>query len=99
MSATLQHGINMLVYPEGTSSSGDGILPFKSTPFEAAVTAGAPVLPVLTRYLPAADGRSLAWFGDTRFFSHISSISGLKEIRAHVDAYILVRPFGVIFLL
>jgi len=84
ISATLQHGINMLVYPEGTSSSGEKLLPFKSTPFEAAVAAGVPVLPVLTRYLPVADGRPLAWFGDTPFLRHISSISGLKEIRAEV---------------
>ena len=93
ISATLQHGINMLVYPEGTSSSGDGILPFKSTPFEAAVNAGVPVLPVLTRYLPAADGRPLAWFGDTPFFTHISSISGLKEIRAQVYIMQQMVPF------
>lgn len=81
---TLRHRINMLVYPEGTSSSGEELLPFKSTPFEAAVAAGVPVLPVLTRYLPVPDGRPLAWFGNTPFLKHISAVSGLKEIRAQV---------------
>ena len=45
---TMRGGRSLLVYPEGTSSDGTAILPFKSTAFDPVIREGFPVLPVLT---------------------------------------------------
>ncbi len=56
----LQGGETAVVFPEGTSSLGQGVLPFKSTLFEAAVRAGAIVQPVSLAYAKDKAGQSLA---------------------------------------
>ena len=44
--AVLNHGLNMVVFPEGTRSRDGRLLPFKKGPFHLAVEAGVPVVPV-----------------------------------------------------
>ena len=53
----LQAGDTVSVFPEGTTSDGQTLLPFHANLFQAAIAAGAPVLPVALRYL---DSRSQA---------------------------------------
>lgn len=95
MVETMKHHISMLVYPEGTSTDGERLLPFKSTPFEAACEVGLPILPVLLRYssTPAdGDGGPLAWHGSDLLLPHIWRILGLKEICADVKILPVVYP-------
>jgi len=94
MIETLRHKINLLVYPEGTSTDGEhGILPFKSTSFEAAVAAGCRVQPLLT-FFSCEDGSgcSLAWHGTATLLPHIWKILGLRQARADVYILPVVEP-------
>lgn len=43
---TLQSGISMLVFPEGTRNPTGRLLPFRPGPFQMAIEAGVPVVPV-----------------------------------------------------
>ncbi len=43
---TLQSGTSMLVFPEGTRNSGRALLPFRPGPFQMAIEAQVPVVPV-----------------------------------------------------
>jgi 1-acyl-sn-glycerol-3-phosphate acyltransferase len=45
----LAAGRSLLVFPEGTTSSEDGMLPFRNGPFRAAARTGCPVLPTVIR--------------------------------------------------
>jgi 1-acyl-sn-glycerol-3-phosphate acyltransferase len=56
----LESGETAVVFPEGTSSLGKVVLPFKSTLFEAAMRAGAQVQPVSIAYAKDKAGQSLA---------------------------------------
>ena len=87
--ATLEHGLSMLVYPEGTSTDGrHGLLPFKSTAFEAAIQNRSPLLPVLIFHKEVPRGAfDPAWYGDVGFLPHIWGVLGLKEI--HSCMYIM----------
>jgi 1-acyl-sn-glycerol-3-phosphate acyltransferase len=44
----LQSGLGMLVFPEGTRSPSGRLLPFKKGPFQLAMEAGVPVVPITT---------------------------------------------------
>ena len=85
--ATLEHKIPLLVYPEGTTSDGKNLLPFKTGPFEPAVKGNFPILPVLTFYSVPEGEFSPGWFDDTEMTDHIWKFLGIKKIRA--DIYIL----------
>lgn len=42
----MQHGLNMVIFPEGTRSIDGRLLPFKKGPFHLAMETGIPVVPV-----------------------------------------------------
>ena len=83
---TIRNGVNMLVYPEGTSTDGrSGLLPFKSTAFDAAENTGCPVIQVLLFFdCPCDPGKSSAWYGDTSFGTYLWHALGLKKVRSRV---------------
>lgn len=82
---TMRKGIYMVVYPEGTSTDGkNGILPFKSTSFEAAVTGDAPIIPILIRYKESSGEGPIAWYGDMTLLPHAWRILKMSSIEAHL---------------
>ncbi|QSH40555.1 lysophospholipid acyltransferase family protein [Lentisphaerota bacterium ZTH] len=89
---TMDHNIPLLVYPEGTSTSGDdGILPFKSTSFEAVSGNGYPILPLITVYKKAPDGSNLSWHGKMTLVPHLWRILGHKEMHAEVHVMDIIQ--------
>lgn len=87
--ATMEHGISMIVYPEGTSTDGKhGLLPFKSTPFAAALQSRTAILPTLLFYHLRGKGEhNVAWFDDTPFGVHVWRTLGCAGV--DIDMYIL----------
>lgn len=62
----LDAGVSVLVFPEGTTTRGDRVLPFKRGSFGAAAIAGVPIVPVALRY-----GCTHApWVGNDTFLPH-----------------------------
>lgn len=43
-------GLSVFVFPEATSSNGDGVIPFKGALFDCAILAQVPVQPIVLRY-------------------------------------------------
>lgn len=86
VAAALAAGDSVALFPEGTSSIGASILPFKSSFFQAALDAGVPLVPVLCRY-PAADGgvnAALAYYGDISLWDSIRTIISQPHSRVEV---------------
>lgn len=82
---TLEHGINLIVYPEGTSTDGQsGLLPFKSTAFEAVSGTGLPILPLITVYHDTKDGNTLPWHSNQKLLPHIWRLLGYTSISAEL---------------
>ncbi|MBR7131611.1 MAG: 1-acyl-sn-glycerol-3-phosphate acyltransferase [Lentisphaeria bacterium] len=89
---TMDNGVSLLVYPEGTSTDGrHGLLPFKSTVF-ASVPEGVPIVPTLLFYREA-DGETAAWFDDTPFIEHALKVLKMKKII--IDLYVLPEIFAL----
>ena len=77
--ARLVRGDRMAIFPEGTSSDGRRILPFKSSLFGVFLDpdlAGTAVQPVTIAYRPRADlpASFYGWWGEMDFASHIRDV-------------------------
>jgi 1-acyl-sn-glycerol-3-phosphate acyltransferase len=92
LTLTLENNINLIVYPEGTSSDGkNGPLPFKSSLFETPIQGQFPILPIFTSY-PKAGYEKIHWFGDMSFVPHFWNILEMKEINARIDILDIIQP-------
>ena len=99
----LAAGDSLFLFPEGTSSDGTRVLPFKSALFAVAEgSEGAeqpPVQPVSIAYTRYADGRPLdcglqalyAWYGDMTLLPHLVSVFGLRGAMVEVTFHAPVR--------
>ncbi|MCW5651596.1 MAG: 1-acyl-sn-glycerol-3-phosphate acyltransferase [Ramlibacter sp.] len=66
MATSLQAGDILAIFPEGTTSDGVSLLPFHANLIQAAISAGAPTLPVGLKFVDGSGQASLApcYIGD-----------------------------------
>ncbi len=95
MQTRLENGDNLILFPEGTSSDGNRVLPFKSALFSVAEreVKGRPLVvqPVSVTY-SAIDGLPtgrahmprIAWYGDMGMAGHIWNALGLGRISVDI---------------
>lgn len=76
----LHEGASVLAFPEGTTTNGDRVLPFKRGVFGLARLADVPVVPVTIAY----DTPEAAWVGDAPFLPHYVRTTTRTATRAFV---------------
>ena len=94
----LARGASVVLFPEGTTSNGDMVQPFKNSLITAALTTGTSLLPVCIRYR-AANGYpvdltnrdSLYYYGGTTFFQHVPRLLALRTIDVEC---VIMKPFA-----
>ncbi len=82
----LDAGALVIVFPEGTSSDGKTVLPFKSSLLEPAAQQKHPITVGRIQYTlenGAAD-EAVAYWGDAVFFSHLLNLLSRRDVRASV---------------
>ncbi|STZ77416.1 lysophospholipid acyltransferase family protein [Bergeriella denitrificans] len=93
----LKNGDTVTLFPEGTSSEGRSILPFKTSFFQAAFEARVPFVPTLCRY-PNPDGSSpnpaAAYYGDISLWQSMKMICSQKSSIAELHFLEPVFPEG-----
>jgi 1-acyl-sn-glycerol-3-phosphate acyltransferase len=80
----LADGALVVVFPEGTSSDGTDVLPFRASLLEPALRGGHPISTAWIHY-ELADGdakREVCYWGDHTFFPHLLNLLGKKSVRA-----------------
>jgi 1-acyl-sn-glycerol-3-phosphate acyltransferase len=88
ITAALQKGRTVVLFPEGTSSAGALVLPFKSSLFEAATRAGVSVSWASLTYhtfeekWPAS--HTVCWWGEMTFIPHLYALLQLPGFQATV---------------
>jgi len=78
--AALAADLPVLNFPEGTTTRGDAVLPFRKGLFGVARAEDVPVVPIALAYDPA----ELAWVGDALFLPHWVGLAGSRRARAFV---------------
>lgn len=92
----LHKGDCLCVFPEGTTSDGTHIYPFRSGLLQSAVDAGALVWPIALRY-PLPNGMpntAIAYAGDTSMAQSMKAILSHKEIILHLRYAQPIHPDG-----
>lgn len=82
----LDHGEGIIIFPEGTSTSGANVLPFNSSFFEFAVERGIAVAYASISYkTPPGDleaSKAVCWGEDISFFAHLYRLFHVREYEA-----------------
>jgi 1-acyl-sn-glycerol-3-phosphate acyltransferase len=77
---SLRAGATVLNFPEGTTTDGRDVGPFKRGIFGLARLAGVPVVPARIRY----DDDRVPWFGGQTFAPHYWRLAGVERVGASV---------------
>jgi 1-acyl-sn-glycerol-3-phosphate acyltransferase len=94
MRKILDGGHLLVLFPEGTSSNGREILPFKSSLLEPVVSRKHPVFAACIGY-KLADGsveNDICYWGDMTFFPHLLKLMTRRGIRARLRFVKIERP-------
>lgn len=98
ISDILPHNINLVLYPEGTTTDGSTVYPFKSSLFLPAVEAEMYVLALCFKYrkingkdIDASNRDNVLFYGNMEFFPHIFNLMTLDSIEIDVHIIDLVR--------
>lgn len=94
LARTIAAGVPVLIFPEGTSSTGESVLLFHSSLLEPAVAGGWPVTPAAVTY--RLEGGSAAdhvcYWGEMTFLPHFLRLLGLPPVEATVEFGASLKP-------
>lgn len=91
----LKQEANILLFPEGTSTNGEKMLPFQTVPLAAPLRGRSIIVPVTLTYKtideqPVTPGNRdrVFWYGDMEFVSHFWNLLALRS----VEALVTIQP-------
>lgn len=97
MELPLEKGQPVVLFPEGTSSDGSSVLPFRSSLFESVIATGSPITPAAIGYDPGGDdsvGTEIAYWGDHMFLLHLINLLSRKSFTAHLRFGVSRKPIS-----
>jgi 1-acyl-sn-glycerol-3-phosphate acyltransferase len=96
MTEALADGAVVVLFPEGTSSDGTGVLPFRPALFEAAVKSEADVSSACISYEVKGGSVSndVCYWGSMTFFPHLLRLLSKAKIQAKVRFSDEIRRFS-----
>lgn len=77
----LASGASVLAFPEGTTTDGTHVMPFRVGVFHLARRLGVDVIPALVRY----DDPRMSWTGGAAFLPHFLRLSSLESFQAELS--------------
>ena len=91
IASVLGQGIPVALFPEGTTSNGDGVQPFKNSLFDAAVVTRADIVPICFRYTRVNNERlsrqnrdAVFYYGGISFLKHAPRLLALRSVEVEV---------------
>jgi 1-acyl-sn-glycerol-3-phosphate acyltransferase len=91
MTRKLKQEANLLLFPEGTSTNGEEMLPFQTVPLAAPLRNRSLIVPVTVTYITiddqpvtTANRDSVYWYGDMEFVTHFWNLLALRGIEVLV---------------
>ena len=95
MTRKLKQEANILLFPEGTSTNGERMLPFQTVPLAAPLRSRSIIVPTTLTYksiddepVNAANRDLIYWYGEMDFVSHFWRLLKLRS----VEALVTIQP-------
>jgi len=95
MTRKLRQEANILLFPEGTSTEGEKLLPFQTVPLAAPLRSRSIIVPATITYknidddpVTAANRDLIYWYGDMDFVSHFWKLLALHS----VEVLVTIQP-------
>jgi 1-acyl-sn-glycerol-3-phosphate acyltransferase len=95
MTLKLRQEANILLFPEGTSTDGQKLLPFQTVPLAAPLRSRSIIVPATITYknidddpVTAANRDLICWYGDMDFVSHFWKLLALHS----VEVLVTIQP-------
>jgi lyso-ornithine lipid O-acyltransferase len=95
MTRKLKQETNILLFPEGTSTNGEKLLPFQTVPLAAPLRSRSIIVPATIAYkniddapVTAANRDLIYWYGDMDFVSHFWKLLALRS----VEVLVTIQP-------
>lgn len=87
LEAVVKKGMVVVIFPEGTSSDGSSVLPFRSSLLAPAAEHGWPVTPAWIHYEMAGGSveKEICYWGDMTFFPHLVNLMSRDGFQGFVD--------------
>lgn len=82
---------DVAVFPEGTTTQGCQVLPFRPALFQPAVERGLPVYPVAIAY----SGNEAAYVGETSFLQSLLAVLRARRLEVHLEFLPPLRTCGL----
>ncbi len=93
ISSVLNMGLNIVLFPEGTTSDGQAVTAFKAPFLKSAINTGTEVLPLCINYkringepLDEKSKDLIFYYGSITFFEHFFRLLKLKNIDVELEA-------------
>ena len=90
VTAALRSGRTVAAFPEGTTSCGVNQGRFRPALFQAAIDAGAPVVPATLRY----DSTAAAFIGEDTLWASVRRVAALRSLTVTLVTAPALRPAG-----
>ena len=83
----MDSGLPVVFFPEGTSSDGSGVLPFKPALLQIALDTRKPITPAAISYSArTGDMRNdVCYWGDHTFLTHLFRLAKIRELNARLS--------------
>ncbi|MFI5322605.1 MAG: lysophospholipid acyltransferase family protein [Thermodesulfobacteriota bacterium] len=99
ISEILDLGINVALFPEGTTSNGEHVLPFKTPLLSIAEKAGVDILPLCIKYT-RIDGVEVneknrdivCYYGDMKFLDHLFKLLPVRSVEVELTVLDKIDP-------
>ncbi len=102
VSEVLSGGLNVMFFPEGTSTDGEDVISFKKTLFRSAIMCGVKILPLCICYVAidkkpiTRENRDLVfWYGDMKFFPHFIKFLKLESVEVNLEVLPTILPLSM----
>jgi 1-acyl-sn-glycerol-3-phosphate acyltransferase len=98
ISELIEEGFNVVLFPEGTSTDGSEILPFRSSLLAATAKTDIDVVPACLKYMTinsesfnSSNKDTICWYGDMSFAPHFLNLIKTEELTASAQFF---RPLS-----
>lgn len=97
LASALQDGQRVVIFPEGTTTDGSHVLPFKPMLLQAAIDAGACVVPISLHYADhnGRPTRAAAFTGEMSFIDTLRNIVAARRLQAEVLLHAPIDSVGL----